>query len=120
MTPTSFEFTLTMPGDARFVGAARQLTAHAAGYAQLTVEAGAELAGQVEHAAQAAVQAAGSRRTPIELRFTRDGGAVNVHIACEAAQSASPPRSSHGKAVTVDWTRTGSRHVCHIRYRTSA
>jgi hypothetical protein len=35
MTPTSFEFTLILPGDARLVDAVKGLTAHAAGYAQL-------------------------------------------------------------------------------------
>ena len=50
MTPTSFAFTLTMPGDERFVGAIRQLAAQAASYAQLPAEAGEVLAGHVEQA----------------------------------------------------------------------
>src|SRR5215218_10347784 len=39
MTPTSFAFTLTMPGDPRLVAAVRHIAVQAAGYAQLTAEA---------------------------------------------------------------------------------
>jgi hypothetical protein len=117
MTPTSFEFTLTMPGDVRLVGAVRQLTAHAAGYAQLSPEAGAALTDHVERAAEAAVEACLTRHAPIELRFSAEDGVINVHIACDAAQTSSPPRSTREKGVTVDWSKNGSRHLCHIQQR---
>ena len=120
MTPTSFQFSITMPGDDRFVGAVRLLAAHAAGYAQLTAEAGAALAHHVERATEAAVEAAKSKNAPIELRFSGDEGTVNIHITCEAAGSARPPRSSHGEGVSVDWSANGSRHTCHIRQRIPA
>ena len=54
MTPTSFAFQLTMPGDERFVGAIRLLAAQAASYAKLSAEAGEALAGVVERTTQAA------------------------------------------------------------------
>jgi hypothetical protein len=120
MTPTSFEFTVTMPGDARFVGAVRQLAAHAAGYAQLTAEAGAVLAGHVERAAEAAVEVCQTRHAPIELRFSGDDTAINVHIVCDAGHGSTAPRSSRGEGVTVEWTTNGSRHRCHIRQRSPA
>jgi hypothetical protein len=120
MTPTSFEFTLTMPGDRRLVGAVRQLAAHAAGYAQLTAEAGAALAGHVERAAEAAVEASRTKPGPIELRFSGDDTAINVHIVCEAAHAPKAPPSSRGEGVSVEWTMNGSRHVCHIRHRSPA
>jgi hypothetical protein len=120
MTPTSFEFTVTMPGDPRLLGAVRQLAAHAAGYAQLTAEAGAALAGHVERAAEAAVEASRTRHGPIELRFSGDDRAVNVHIACEAAHASKAPPSSRGEGVSVDWTTNGSHHLCHIRHRSPA
>jgi hypothetical protein len=55
MTPTDFTFLLTMPGDARLIGAVRQLATQAAGYAQLTPDAAEGLAGHVERATQAAI-----------------------------------------------------------------
>ena len=120
MTPTSFEFTLTMPGDPRLVGAIRQLTAHAAGYAQLSAEAGATLAGHVERAAETAVEVSRNPQAPIELRFSGDEGAIHVHIACEAAPASGAPSSSHSEGVSVNWSTNGSRHVCHIRHRSPA
>ena len=102
------------------MGAVRQLAAQAAGYAQLPAEASAALAGHVERAAEAAVEASGTKQAPIELRFTGDGTAVNVHIACEAAQAPAPPPATHDNGVTVDWTSHGSRHLCHIRHRSPA
>ena len=120
MTPTSFAFTLTMPGDLRLVGAVRQLAAQAAGYAQLPADASAALAGHVERAAEAAVEALGTRHAPIELRFSGDETALNVHIACEASQAPAPSQAAHDNGVTVDWTSHGSRHLCHIRHRSPA
>jgi hypothetical protein len=119
MTPTSFAFTLTMPGDGRLVGAVRQLAAHAAGYAHLTAEAAATLAGHVERAAEAAVEASAAE-APIELRFHGDDGAINVHIACAAAHASRPPRSLRDEGISVDWSTSGSRHLCHIRQRSPA
>ena len=52
MTPNSFEFTVTLPGDARFLGAVRHLATQAADYAQLPSDTGAELAAEVARAAQ--------------------------------------------------------------------
>ena len=120
MTPTSFEFTLTVPGDPRLVGAVRQLAAHAAGYAQLTAEAGAALAGHVERAAEAAVAVNRTKHGPIEVRFSGGEGAVNVHIACEAAHGSGTPPSSRGEGGSVEWSTNGSRHLCHIRHRSPA
>lgn len=119
MTPTSFEFTLTMPSDPRLVGAIRQLATQAASYARLGADAGAMLAGHVERAAEAAVEVSGGNG-PIELRFSAGEGAVNVHIACEAGNAAGASPSSRGEGVSVDWSTNGSRHVCHICHRSPA
>ena len=120
MTPTSFEFTLTLPGDARLVDAVRGLTAHAAGYASLGDSAREGLAGQVAAATEAAMAAARGPDSPIGLRFTGDDEAITVVISCEAAASAPRPASTSSSDATVDWETQGSRHVCHIRHRISA
>jgi hypothetical protein len=119
MTPMSFEFTLSMPSDARLIGAIRQLTAHAAGYAQLEKDAGEGLAGHVEQAAMTAIQSAPSTANVIEFRFSRDESAVTVVITADAAPGAPPPRSSSADRVSIDWNANGSRHICRIRQRTS-
>ena len=82
MTPTSFAFTLTMPGDERFVGAIRLLAAQAASYAQLPADAGEALAGQVQQATEAAIAATGSAAAPIEFTFSGDDARVTVEIGC--------------------------------------
>jgi hypothetical protein len=120
MTPTSFEFTLRLPGDARLVDAVRGLTAHAAGYALLGDAAREGLAGQVAAATETAIAAARGPDAPIDVRFTGDDHAITVVISCEAQPSAPPPTSSTTTPeVTVDWETEGSRHVCHIRRRIS-
>jgi hypothetical protein len=119
MTPESFEFTLSMPSDARLIGAIRQLTAHAAGYAQLEKNAREDLAGHVEQAATTAIQSAPSTANVIEFRFSRDEAAVTVVITADAAPGAPPPRSSSADEVSIDWKANGSRHICRIRQRTS-
>ena len=118
MTPTSFEFTVSLPGDARLLGAVKGLTAHAAGYAQLGDSARDEFASQVAAATEAAMAAAPDG--PIDLRFTGAEEALTVVISCQA--SASVPRSTSTSAadLTIDWATDGSRHVCHIRQRISA
>lgn len=120
MTPTSFVFTVTMPGDSRLVGAVRLLAAHAATYAQLSPDAREGLASAVERETEAAIASTRTQNAPIEFRFSGDEETVTIEIACEAAPSAQPPRSSSGSGVSVAWKADGSRHTCHIRQRTAA
>jgi hypothetical protein len=120
MTPTSFEFTLTLPGDSRLVDAVRGLTVHAAGYALLADSAREGLASQVAAETEAAMTAARGPNAPIDLRFTRDDEAITVVISCEAGASTPRPASDAAGNATVEWVTEGSRHVCHIRHPISA
>jgi len=115
MTPTAFEFTMTMPGDARLIGAIRQLAAHAADYAKLSTDAGEGLAAEVEAAATTAI--AGTRRhdREIEVRFSGDDSAIVVQISWDAAAPSPMPPSTANDGTSVDWTSDGSRHTCRIR-----
>ncbi len=115
MTPTSFEFTLTLPSDARLVGAVRGLTSHAAGYAQLNDAAREGLAGQVVAATETAMASAAG--VPIAIHFTGDDTTLAVVISFEAGGT--PPRAPSASAgdATVEWTSDDSRHVCRIRQR---
>ena len=58
MSPESFNFTVTLPGDHRLVGVVRDICAHAVGYAKLPEDAGASFCARV---AEAAVQAVANR-----------------------------------------------------------
>ena len=120
MTPTEFDFTVKMPGDSRLVAAIRQLTTHAAGYAQLAASDSEQLAQQVEHATETAIAASKAQTALIEFRFTADTEALVVVFACDVAAAAPRPASTHAGTVTVDWTADGSRHICRIRQRITA
>jgi hypothetical protein len=115
MSPTSFVFTLTMPGDARLVGAIRLLAVQAATYAQLPDAKGSALASQAERAAETAIAASRSPNGPIDFRFSGDEKTVTIAVSFDAVPSAQLPRSASADGVSVDWSAEGSRQTCHIR-----
>ena len=79
MSPESFNFTVTLPGDHRLVGVARDLCAHAVGYARLPADAGTAFCDRV---ADAVVQAVASQPdTPCPLVFDCTGGELRVTVA---------------------------------------
>ena len=79
MSPESFNFTVTLPGDERIVGVARDLCAHAVGYAKMSENAGASFCDRV---ADAAVQAVASRPgLPCPIVFDGAGGELRVTVA---------------------------------------
>jgi hypothetical protein len=115
MTPTDFEFTVVLPGDARLVAAVRQLAKQAAGYANLSAAIAERLAGYVEQATHEAIAAARAQMAQIDLRFSGNESAVAIQISCEAAPAARPPESTANDGLTVDWRISGDRHTCQIR-----
>ena len=99
MTPNSFEFSLTMPGDERLVGAVQGLAAHAAGYVQLPEAEATGFADQVARATEAAIAATNGQGAPIDFRFAGDAAAVTV---------------------TISWTSSGARETRQIRQQLPA
>ena len=79
MSPESFNFTVTLPGDHRLVGVVRDLCAHAVGYAKLPADAGASFCDRVADTALRAV--AGSPGTPCALVFDCTEGELRVTVA---------------------------------------
>jgi hypothetical protein len=79
VSPESFNFTVTVPGDARLVGVVRDLCAHAVGYARLPEAAGAALCERV--AAAAADSVATNPHAACALEFTCADGELRVSIA---------------------------------------
>lgn len=92
MNAASFRFTLLLPGDARLVGAVRDLTAHAAGYAGLSPGDVDALTRGVVEATEAAIAATQAAATPIQLAFTRDGSGLHVTITAEATDGTTTSR----------------------------
>ena len=119
MTPNSFEFIVTLPGDARFLGTVRQLATQTADYAQLSPETGVELAAEVGRAADTAmaIEAAGA---PIEIVFAGTDTAVTVTLSCASVAAAPGARTLSPDGISVEWTSDRGRHVCHIRQRIPA
>lgn len=83
MTPTAFEFTVTMPGDVRLLEAIRLLAIQAAGYARLTSDAAAALAADAEREAQAAMTATSNGHAPVVFLFSGDDHEVSIRISRE-------------------------------------
>jgi hypothetical protein len=79
VSPESFNFTVTLPGDHRLGGVVRDLCAHAVGYARLPEDAGASFCDRV---ADVALQAVASRpEAPCSLIFDCTGGELRVTVA---------------------------------------
>jgi hypothetical protein len=79
MSPESFSFTVTVPGDPRLVGVVRDLCAHAAGYAKLSESAGTALCDRVTAAATRFAGDWPDAQCPLE--FTCGGGELRVSVA---------------------------------------
>lgn len=120
MSSDAFEFTMTLPGDTRLVGAARDLAAHAAKYAQLADTVGAALAEQVARAAEASIAATGTTDAPIQIRFVGDGQRLEVEIGSEVAAGIAVPASSAASGLSVAWSRAGDRQICRIVHSLSS
>jgi hypothetical protein len=116
MDSTAFEFSLRLPGDARLVGAVRDLTAHAATYARLEPSAADGLADQVLAATEAAVRASGAQDAPLDFHFVREGGTLTISIGVDAAVPAAWPPSAR-EDMAVDSARQGTRDTCLITQR---
>lgn len=117
---SSFDFTMTMPGDTRLVGAVRDLAVHAAKYAQLPEAAGSALAEHVAQAAATSIEATDVQDAPVEVRFTGDVHRLEVLIASDIVSQRPVPESGAAPGVTIDWSRVGIRQVCLIAHRPSS
>lgn len=111
---SSFDFTMTMPGDARLVGAVRDLAAHAARYAQLPQDAADSLVEQAARAAATNIEAANGENAPVEVRLSGDVHRLQIRIASEVPAARAVPASSAAPGVTIGWSRVGPHQVCVI------
>jgi len=81
MTPTNFEFSVSMPADPQLLGVVRQLATQAVVYAELPVEDGAALADQAAGIIDEHVSLERSNGTPIEILFRGGAQAVEIELS---------------------------------------
>ena len=86
----------------------------------LSAEASDALAGEVERAAEWAIQFSSSAEAPIAVAFNGDESALTVVIACDRHPAALQPDSSSADGISVHWQSEGSRLTCQIRQATHA
>jgi hypothetical protein len=115
MDATSFQFTMTMPGDDRLMETVRDLTAHAAKYAQLAEPVAQAIVDQVLAAATVSSRTAGA--SAVELRFERTPDRFDVAIEWDGR----PPAGNHphrdGDSTSVEWSHDGHRQRCLVSHR---
>jgi hypothetical protein len=117
MDATSFQFTMTIPGDERLVGAVRDLTMHAAKYAQLSDDDVRTLVDDVLSAAAVSAPAAGSVNGMVVFRFDRTADRLDVTIEWEGRTPTPPLGSRSSGSTSIQWTHDGRRQRCLISHR---
>jgi hypothetical protein len=117
MDATSFQFTMTIPGDERLVGAVRELTMHAAKYAQLSDRDTRTLVDDVMSAAAASASAAGGADNAVEFKFLRTADRLDVAIEWEGRAPAAPHVPRTTGSTSTQWTHDGRRQRCLISLR---
>jgi hypothetical protein len=118
MDATSFHFTMTMPGDDRLADTVRDLTAHAARYAQLSDGDVKALVADVLAAAATSSTAAGGGHGMVEIRFERTVDRLNVVIEWEGHAPSEPQASRSSDSTSVQWSHHGRRQRCLVSHRT--
>ena len=120
MDATSFEFSMQLPGDRRFLLAVRDLAAHAASYAQLGQPAASNLADEVTAATEAAIASSRHDAAPLALAFRRHATGFEVVLRCAAGDALKTPPAPTAQGLTVAWAKEGVEHVCRITQRVTA
>ncbi len=116
MDATSFQFTMTIPGDERLVGAVRDVTMHAAKYAQLSHRDIRTLVDDVLAATAVSASAAGGANGMVEFRFERTADRLDVAIEWEGRAPSTPRGSRASGSTSTHWTHDGRRQRCLISY----
>lgn len=119
MTSTHFQFTMTIPCDARLAETLRDLTMHAARYAELTGATATTVAEQVQAAAASTIGTAGGVQHALELHITRHADVLECRISCDMqGQAALPASTSPCPGLTIEWRSEGPQRSCVIVQRT--
>jgi hypothetical protein len=117
MDATSFQFMMTMPGDQRLVETVRDLTAHAAKYAQLSDRDSRTLVADVQAALIASASAAGGADGVIEIRFERTADRLEVVLEWEGRPPSAIDAPPSSDTTDVHWSHDGRRQRCLVSLR---
>ncbi len=118
-------FRMTMPGDAQFVPALRQVAERVAQCAGYAATEAARVAASVGHAANTVIerlQAESGRPEPLDVRFQREGVHLEVWLYYRTSDGGRPlldPAVS-GEALrqgmdSVEFGRDGDMNYCRLR-----
>lgn len=113
MNQRSFEFSMQVSGTRAMLGTVRELASQVATYAGGQALAAA-VADEVVAAAEAAIAASRGDGTPVDVRFLRTAGGLEVFVAGGRA-TLTAAAQSRGHGLSVDWLQADGRPVCHIR-----
>lgn len=114
MDATLFQFTMTMPGDHRLAEVVRDLTAHAAKYAQLAEPEARALVAQV--GAALAVSSSAAANCLVQVHYERTPQRLDVAIEWDGAAPAAPDTGRSDASPVVHWSRHGTRQRCLVSH----
>ncbi len=114
MDATSFQFSMTMPGDARLIETVGELTAHAAKYAELAEPDARALVEQVVAAAVASSTAAAPG--VLALSFQRTPVRFDVAIEWDGQAPSGTHDTPTDAPTSVHWSHRGDRQRCLVSH----
>jgi hypothetical protein len=109
MNATDFELNISLPADARFAKAMRDLAAHAARYAGGREQDVERYGAAVERVVIACLDRAPAG-APVLVILRRGAGPVEFLIGCESRTDA----AAHDAGIAVGWTREQGTPMCRV------
>ena len=111
MDATSFELNVSLPNDARYAAALRDLAVHAARYAGCRGADADRFGAVVETIMLGCLMHVASGDMPLPIVVRRGDGPVEVLIACDRRFDAVPVKDSH---ISVAWICEHGRQMCCV------
>jgi hypothetical protein len=111
MDATSFELNLSIPNDARYVAALRDVAVHAARYAGCRGADADRFGAAVEAILLRCLTHGGPGQTPLPIVVRRGDGPVEVLVACERRFDAVAVNDTH---ISVAWVCERGRQMCRV------
>jgi hypothetical protein len=112
MNAAAFELNVSLPADARFAAAMRDLAAHAARYAGC-IDGDAHVFGSVVHAVVLDCMDTIRAGAPVTVIVRRAAGPVEFLVACQRRFDPAPVPDQR---ISVGWTHEAGEDMCRIAF----